>query len=331
MILADKIINLRKRNGWSQEELADRINVSRQAVSKWEGSQATPDLDKILAMANLFGVTTDYLLKDEIETEEFTDSDVSIVSKRVSLTEAHEYLKLRKVSALKIAYATFLCILSPVLLIVLGAYTESHTALLKESTAIIIGLSSMFVLLCAAVALYLNSGFKNTPYEYLDDSSSFELEYGVKGMVKEQKQAYTVKYRLYNTIGTCVCMMSPLPLIITAFFENEMLTILMLAFGMITAGIGVIFFISAGVRQGSFDRLLCEGDYKKKKNKNKFMDMFDTVFWLCATAVYLTVSFITMAWHITWIIWPIAAVINGAAEAIIKYNISKNEDDNMRK
>ena len=73
MILADKIIKLRKKNAWSQEELAEKINVSRQAVSKWEGAQSIPDLEKVLQLANLFGVTTDYLLKDEIEDEEVAD------------------------------------------------------------------------------------------------------------------------------------------------------------------------------------------------------------------------------------------------------------------
>ena len=63
MILADKIMNERKKNGWSQEELAEQLNVSRQSVSKWEGAQAIPDLQKIIAMAELFGVSTDYLLK----------------------------------------------------------------------------------------------------------------------------------------------------------------------------------------------------------------------------------------------------------------------------
>ena len=73
MILADKIINLRKKNGWSQEELAEKLNVSRQAVSKWEGAQSTPDLEKILMMSKIFGVTTDFLVKDEIEMEEISE------------------------------------------------------------------------------------------------------------------------------------------------------------------------------------------------------------------------------------------------------------------
>ncbi|MBQ1900600.1 MAG: helix-turn-helix transcriptional regulator, partial [Erysipelotrichaceae bacterium] len=51
MILADKIIELRKRNGWSQEELADRLDVSRQSVSKWEGALSVPDMNKILKLS----------------------------------------------------------------------------------------------------------------------------------------------------------------------------------------------------------------------------------------------------------------------------------------
>lgn len=67
MILADKIIELRKKNGWSQEELADKLGVSRQAVSKWEGAQAVPDMNRVLKLSEIFGVSTDFLLKDELE------------------------------------------------------------------------------------------------------------------------------------------------------------------------------------------------------------------------------------------------------------------------
>ena len=70
MIFADKLILLRKKAGWSQEELADQMNVTRQSVSKWEGAQSVPDLEKMLRLSELFGVSTDYLLKDEIEEAE---------------------------------------------------------------------------------------------------------------------------------------------------------------------------------------------------------------------------------------------------------------------
>ncbi len=63
MTIADRIQSLRKSKGMSQEELADAVGVSRQAVSKWESEQATPDLDKVIIMSDIFEVTTDYLLK----------------------------------------------------------------------------------------------------------------------------------------------------------------------------------------------------------------------------------------------------------------------------
>lgn len=67
MLLSEKIMSLRKRNGWSQEELAQQLGVSRQSVSKWESMASMPDIQKIMAMSELFGVSTDYLLKDELE------------------------------------------------------------------------------------------------------------------------------------------------------------------------------------------------------------------------------------------------------------------------
>lgn len=121
MILADKIVSLRKKAGWSQEDLAEKLGVTRQSVSKWEGAQSVPDMDKVVMMSRLFGVSTDFLLKDELEEEApcaaAQDDDTPL--RRVSLTQASAYLALRKAAAPKIAIATALCITSPVTLILL--------------------------------------------------------------------------------------------------------------------------------------------------------------------------------------------------------------------
>lgn len=63
MNIADRIQYLRKSKGLSQEELADKVGVSRQAVSKWESEQSSPDIEKIIVMSEFFEVTTDYMLK----------------------------------------------------------------------------------------------------------------------------------------------------------------------------------------------------------------------------------------------------------------------------
>ena len=103
MILAEKIMELRKKNGWSQEELAEKIHVSRQSVSKWESSASIPDLSKILLLSQVFGVSTDYLLRDDIEetqkAEIFVEETVEkaaggeTIYKNFSMEESKEYDK----------------------------------------------------------------------------------------------------------------------------------------------------------------------------------------------------------------------------------------------
>ena len=92
MKLSDKILNLRKQRGMSQEDLAEKLDVSRQAVSRWEVGTAQPDASNVLQLSSLFGVTADYLLNDDYES----DHDVPAVKN----TEISAKNKIRKVIAL---------------------------------------------------------------------------------------------------------------------------------------------------------------------------------------------------------------------------------------
>ena len=151
MIIADKIVSLRKRAGWSQEELAEKLGVTRQSVSKWEGAQSVPDMDKVVSMSRLFGVTTDYLLKDELEEDApcaaAEDNDPPL--RRVTMGQASAYLALRKAAAPKVAAATALCIVSPVTLLLLSALSESGRFGISGNAAAGIGLCVL-----AAVPLF---------------------------------------------------------------------------------------------------------------------------------------------------------------------------------
>ena len=90
MIFADKLIKLRKRAGYSQEELAEKMGVTRQSVSKWESAQSIPDIEKIIKISELFGVSTDYLLKDNIEeTADINKDDANISVNRNNTADEH--------------------------------------------------------------------------------------------------------------------------------------------------------------------------------------------------------------------------------------------------
>ena len=316
MILADKIIRLRKKNGWSQEELAEKMNVSRQAVSKWESAQTVPDLEKILQLSGLFGVTTDYLLKDELESEEYTDSTAESGVKRVTLAEANEFIDWRRSAAVRIAVAVFLCIASVIPLLLLAAASEANMLGMTAEFAGAVGMVIFLVTVTVAVVIFVYCGFRNAPYAYLD-KEVFETEYGVKGMVREKQKAYRNAYVRSNMIGVGICVLSPVALFVGAFSGDEFFTVLMLTVTLLAVGVGVIFFITAGVRWASMQKLLREWDFSdREKKRSGLKESVGTIYWLLAVAIYLGWSFATDNWTISWIVWPIAGVLFAAVMQI---------------
>ena len=299
MIFADKVVQLRKKSGWSQEELAEKLNVTRQSVSKWEGAQSIPDLEKILQLAQIFGVSTDYLLKDELAEAEYTKSDDSSSVRRVSMEEANAFLQVKQATAGRIAFATFLCILSPICLFLLAAA------------------SVMLLLVAVAVAMFISCGGMTSPYAYLE-AEVFETEYGVSGMVRERQRQYRSTYTRYNVLGACLCILSAIPLFGGAFLsENGLFLVGMLSVMLLLIGLGVIFFIVGGVNWASMEKLLQEGDYTRTKKKtSSITGVVSTVYWCVAAAVYLACSLPGHSWRESWVIWPVAGVLFAAVMAV---------------
>lgn len=178
MILADKIIDLRKKNGWSQEELAEKLGVSRQAVSKWESAQAIPDLGRVLAMADLFSVTTDYLLRDENEapTPAAVEDGASESSvRRVSMEEASAFLALCRKQAPTRALAVSLCVLSPVpLLMILSRTGEGPAAGVGSIIGVVILL--LLAMVAVAVSLFVRVGMVQGSFQRLLEEGDYTRE-----------------------------------------------------------------------------------------------------------------------------------------------------------
>ena len=319
MIFADKLILLRKKAGWSQEELADQMNVTRQSVSKWEGAQSVPDLEKMIRLSELFGVSTDYLLKDEIEEAEYIGSSDDTPSlRRVSMEEANAFLSVKARAAKTIAYAAFLCILSPIALLILSAISESTAGVLNEDIANGIGMIVLIILVAIAVIMFISSGSKTAPFAYLE-KEKFETEYGVSGMVKERKAQYKDLHTKNNIAGTCLCITALIPLFVGTIVDadNDLFLTIMLSISFLVAGIGVICFIRTGIIWASYEKLLQEGEYSKEnKEKTSFLSAIYTAYWIIATAVYLGYSLSSNNWGQSWIIWVVAGVIFPAVIAI---------------
>lgn len=322
MILADKIVTLRKRAGWSQEELAAQLGVSRQSVSKWEGAQSVPDMQKVVQMSRLFGVTTDYLLKEELGEPEPAPAESDAPLRCVTMEQAADYLALRQAAAPKLALATLLCVLSPVALLLLAALSDRPGAALSENAAAGIGLCVLLVLVAVAVAVFITCAAQVKAYAFLE-SEPFETAYGVTGMVRERRAAAAPEHTRGKVAGTVLCILSAVPLFIAVCLNGpDLLYVAAVCLLLVLAGVGSALFVYGGVYQAAMDRLLEEGDYvRPRKRQNGVVGAISSIYWLTVTAAYLLWTFGPW-WDAqpqdTWILWAVAGVLYGAVMALVR-------------
>lgn len=322
MIFADKLMDLRKKNGWSQEELAEKLNVSRQAVSKWESAQSVPDMSRIIQLSELFGVSTDYLLKDELEQAEVSGETTvaDSLTRTVDMEEASAFLKTKEENSRRVALGVLLCILSPVALILLGGAQATGLLNWSENVAGGIGLVILMLMIVPAVGLFVISNLRISRYEYLE-KEPVETLYGVTGMVKDRKEKFQPIHTRYLMIGIMLCVASTIPLFVSLMLgeKGTFLQVVGIACILLLAAFGVMLIVRVSILWGGFQMLLEEGDYTRdNKESSRSVSLISGAYWCLITAAYLAWSFIGNSWEISWIIWPIAGVAFGAVMGIMK-------------
>ncbi|MGN1234368.1 MAG: helix-turn-helix domain-containing protein [Christensenellaceae bacterium] len=305
-MISEKIISLRKKSGWSQEELADRLSVSRQAVSKWESGQSVPEVEKVIALSDLFHVSTDYLLRDEetggVPSEQKrtpAEAEAAVDEQKWTAAETEAYLKRRDRSTRLYAVATTLCILSPVLLIVLSGAVESGQ--IPETLAVAIGMTALLLFVTVAVALFICGGMnaQKPPMKVSGEGMAF-----LRRRLEECRLGYTRGI----VIGIALCILSVVPLFAALPSENEFYLVCAVGALLSTVSIGAGVIVRFGDRQGVMEKLLklSEGTPVEEDRTGKLVA---SSYWLIATAIYLLWSFLSGKWDTTWLVWPIAGVL----------------------
>ncbi len=325
MILADKIIELRKKNGWSQEELAEKMDVSRQSISKWEGAQSMPDMNRIIRLSEIFGVSTDFLLKDDQEVAEtsvvtYDTGTEDFQIRPVSMEEASAFLTHRGSAAARVSIGVMMCILSPVLMLILTALQEAGKIAVTEDQAAGIGLLMLIILIGGAVALFVITGLKGQSFEFLE-KELIDTAYGVDGMVRERRERFRGTFIQQLTIGIVLCVMSVIPIFVSLimFGDKDFPMEIASAVLLVIIAIGVLMIVRAAMIWDGFHMLLEEGEYarteKIEKRKNQYID---AIYWLAVTAGFLAYSFVTGNWARSWIVWPVAGVAYGIVVTVAK-------------
>lgn len=326
MILAEKITYLRKQKEWSQEELADQLEISRQSVSKWESGASIPELDKIIGMSQIFGVSTDFLLKDEYGTDVITKdgqekqgmSEELVLAQEsahgegrvFSIDDANTYLETVKKTAAPVALGVLLCIWSPISLLIMGGWAEYGPVAITEEMAAGLGIAALLVIVAVAVILFIVNGMKTEPYEYLE-REKIHLQYGVRGVVEKKKEAFAPRYQRTLALGVTLCILGILPILFAMCLNApEIWCVYCVCQMLAVVSVGVFLLVWVGNIWESYQKLLEEGDYTPEKKRNrKKVGSLAGAYWCLVVAVYLVISFHNNSWHSTWLIWPVAALI----------------------
>lgn len=246
MKLAEKIYQERRKLGLSQEQFAEKMDISRQAVSKWESGQSMPDLDKIVAMSQIFGVSTDYLLKEEensgkektsveytesgytefVEDDDYeaygTEADARMHNTYRSNSQANmqesqsllQELSLEEITSYEKTYTSSTKhIALGVCLCIIGIVLTELTELLSLTLFSVGGdaLESFPMLICVtiAVALFVPSGMALSKYEYLE-KVPFVLPQSEKERIEREQGEFQRRFAAGITSGIVLILLGVL-------------------------------------------------------------------------------------------------------------------------
>lgn len=347
-MLAEKIAMLRKKKGLSQEAFAEQLDVSRQAVSKWESGSTFPEIDKIVRMSEMFGVTTDYLLKDTPEEAEEVTNDATedeISSDReperevippaptVTRSELISYVSDVKKNAFYLALSVLLCIVSPVFLVFLSAasgYPEEAGFSVSPQMAAAIGVSALLLTIAAATAGFILIGIKG---EKLDATEKKSL--GGEGdetfaLLSEEMARIETPYAVGLILGIVLCILSPVPIIFFAVAGfSDFYVICAVDALLLMVAVGVFLMVRVCEIKERYDRFFkvngtepCEC---AKTKKDRAFSAVEEVYWLVVLIAYLIWSFMSMDWHITWVLWVISALVWAIVDII--FGATKHSKD----
>ncbi len=325
MTLNEKIAVLRKSKGWSQEELAEKLDVSRQSVSKWESGESVPELSKIIGLSELFGVTADTLIKEEMdipgssaETAKNGGQSGGDKTRTVRRADAENFIRLTAEFSRKLAVCVAFLILSPVPLIFLAGANSYGILPVSEKAAAGIGISVLMLIVTAAVAGIIMNSFSVKKYEFLE-KENFMTDTETEKFIRASAENFMPKFRSYITSGVVLCIVSVIPLIAVSSLEiGEIHVICTVCSLLIMVAAGVFLLVLGGTRNSAYQKLLQQDEFSEEnKRLSSRTKNFNDAFWPLVVFLYLLLSFTTKRWDITWLIWPAAAAVFPLVRSII--------------
>lgn len=262
-------------------------------------------------------------LSEELGIKDFLKPRANFIARRLlSMNEVKEFISYNRKRAFRIALAILLCILCPLGPIILEAI------FIGSPIAGALGATCFFLCIGAAVALFIYTGMQSSKWDYIKKTPC-TLDMATVTFIQEQKESYKPNHSLLTTIGVvlCSCCFVPIILIDGFAYYNPFLDEISGAFLFLFVGIGVFLIVLGNMINGTFSALLKLNDvhtvsgsyvapqHLEPRYSNKVVEELMSLYWFTVTCIYLIWSFLSFDWYITWIIWPIAAIINAVIKA----------------
>ncbi|GFI41193.1 HTH-type transcriptional regulator ImmR [Thomasclavelia cocleata] len=279
MSLSENLKVLRKQKGLSQEQLAEQLNVSRQAVSKWESNNGMPEMDSLIILSEIFECTIDDLLKKDL-----TDHDPTVKQ----IYEKHYDLIAKAYSFGIVSILSGVCVY---------LFTEIYFPENTKYEFIPQILFLFFVLIGVISFVYfgmIDSHFEERKIEF-DDFYS-----------ENERVSFNQTYSLAIAVGVGLILFGVVVQVLVDNIYNESLANgLFMIFVTMATGIFVYF----GVLKSKYDRVDRNKIIEEGKNKKVFM--YCGIIMMIITIIYLWWSFMTNAWRVSWIVYPIGGIVCG--------------------
>jgi transcriptional regulator with XRE-family HTH domain len=294
MSLSENLQNLRKIKNMSQEELAEKLNVSRQAVSKWESGNGYPETEKIITICDIFDCSMDELVKGKIS------EDIK--------SEKNNYDLIMTKTSKGIAIGVALILIGvSIMLTILGLAPNEQA----EDQYSLIGVIAILIGVVFAVPLFIINGTK------VDD---FKKKNPVIANVysEDELDEGKSKYTKFIALGISIILIGVVVMMALfgfKVFENDTMPVAVLMY-FVTIGASLIVY--SGKMQDKFDieKYNKENSEEYKQNDEKVSKICGVIM-ILATIIFLVWGFALKMWYINWIVFPVGGMLCGITAIIL--------------
>lgn len=303
-----KLQILRKDKRLSQEALAEQLGVSRQAVSKWERGEGYPEMDTIIMISNLFGVTLDYLMKDNDDEEISISAPIEEAGIVLSTAELDNFILYKKRNAFIIATAVMAIIMSVSLVV----FFEENS----------LAKGAMLIIVALAIGSMILVGILSEKYEYLEKKPIILKGNDLEKMKRKQKKHMTT-FAIMIATGVFLIILG---IAAVVAFEGEFqyisltnpqsFTILgtgpVVGYFLWTVAIAVFMFIYAGITRQTYQQICNSKEYIKEVEEEEEENKYYAITMPVAAAIYLILGLLFDLWDQSWVIFPVVAILTYA-------------------